>query len=184
MEISKIDPELFQVNVREWPIEAAESRLFSGRDSSGKQVAFKVYPTLTPEEVQSYTEVTNRLAETVNDSNMVAHLEVGGVENDYLVHIVPISIFGLVTDPDKPDKDWPCTLAPFIEGPTLFDVDKNFLSRHATLKRQNPLSTLAENLAKISKRNIRIIPWNVKPVEKDGKRILEITDLCGSIKSL
>ena len=124
------------------------------------------------------------MAQAVNDSNTVVHLEVGGIEDDYLVHIVPISTLGLVTDPDKPNKDWPCTLASFIEGPTLFDLDKNYLSRHAALKRQNPLAILSQDLTKISKRNITIIPWNVKPIQKDGKRILEITDLCGSIKSL
>jgi hypothetical protein len=184
MEISRIEPKLFQVNVREWPVEAAESRLFTGVDSSGKKVAFKVYPHLSVEQLSNYVEVTNQLARAINGSNRSVPLDIGGKESNYLVQIVPISTLGLVEDPDKPGKDWPCTLSPFIDGPSLFDIDKYFLSRHATSGSQNPLAELSEDLSEMSRKNIAIIPWNVKVLEKDGEKILKITDLCASIKSL
>ena len=184
MELLRIRPELYQINVHAWPIEAAESRLFAGYDPFGNKIALKVYRSLPLQQIQTYAEVTNYLAQTVNESGMIVRLNVRGSVNEYTVHIVPVSALGVVEDPDKAGLDLPCTLSPFIDGDSLFDLDRNFLSKHLGMNQKNPLFVLSQTLEKISNRNIAIIPWNVKPLEKEGQPILEVTDICGSIKSL
>jgi len=94
MEIDRVNPEIFGVNIREWPVEAAESRLFLGQDPSGNRLAIKVYPNLTIRQIQTYAEVTNQLAGLVNGSGVTVTLEVQGNANSYSVYITPISILG------------------------------------------------------------------------------------------
>ncbi|OGM76131.1 hypothetical protein A2210_02875 [Candidatus Woesebacteria bacterium RIFOXYA1_FULL_40_18] len=186
MEIDRVNPEIFGVNIREWPVEAAESRLFLGQDPSGNRLAIKVYPNLTIRQIQTYAEVTNQLAGLVNGSGVTVTLEVQGNANSYSVYITPISILGVVADPDQSDRDIPCTISPFIDGETLFDLDRRYLSGQWSFSTsQNSLKVLSLGLKRVSGRQgISIISWNVKPLEIEDQPILVVTDVCGSIKSL
>jgi hypothetical protein len=175
-ETVKIDPVAYGVDVRRLPVEAAESEVYEGYESEGRKVAFKVYRSLSAEQVLLYAEVTNFLAGLHNDSDDYIKLEVGGGVLSLRLHIVPIDVVGMV-------GNRPCTISPFIEGETLFDLEPHYMSSRFIRLKDDPLVRLSGQLAReAGRRNIAIIPWNVKPLL--DQKVLAITDICGSIREL
>lgn len=178
MEISTIDPESYGVDLRRFPVEAAESRVYEGYESDGRKVALKIYPGLAAEQVLLYAEVTNFLAERYNNSGDFIKLEVGGGVLSLRLYIVPVDITGMV-------GEHPGTISEFIEGETLFDLDPHYMSSRFSRLKDDPLVKLSGQLAReAGRRNIGIIPWNVKPLLDQEPKLLAITDICGSVSQL
>ena len=177
-ETVEIDPGAYGVDVRRLPLEAAESEVYEGYESEGRKVAFKVYRSLSAEQVLLYAEVTNFLAGLHNDSDDYIKLEVGEGVFSLRLRIVPVDVAGMV-------GKYPGTISEFIDGETLFDLEPHYMSNRFDRLKDDPLVRLSGKLAKeAGRRNIAIIPWNVKPLLDQDFKVLAITDRGGSIGKL
>ncbi|OGM06110.1 hypothetical protein A2125_02175 [Candidatus Woesebacteria bacterium GWB1_43_5] len=174
-EVPNIEPEEYSVDPRQSALEASESRLYRGVDKTGRVVALKFYVNMPIGKILEYQKITNQLAINHNYKKEFIELEVSGQFYKFLLYIVPIEKAGIAAE-------LPCTISPFIEGPTLFDLEPHYVSsRHASLP-QNPLVKLGAKLREeTGTNNISLIPWNVKPLMHRKTPVLAITDIAGAV---
>jgi hypothetical protein len=176
-DVKPIDLLEYSVDMNSYPLEAAESQVYKGIDKDGKPIAVKIYKDMPMEQVLLYQKITNDLAKEHNN-NEYLKIEFDGESHDLLIYIVPIQEVHLA-------GSRPCTFSPFIEGPTLFNIEPHYISSRFNKLKDDPLVRLGKNFRdETGYDNISIIPWNVKPLLNEHPKRLAITDITGSVKDL
>ena len=185
-----INPKDYEVNLRE-PKIGSESRLYEGLNKNRKQIAFKIYPDrpniphVSLSRLTFYQDLTNEIADTHNGRGETIQITINGKTQYLNLYIVPIDSVGITALPDEPNTNCPCAISELIQGPTLLDLEPNYISsRHNSLK-DDPLVQLgAKFRQETGIDTISIIPWNVKIILDKEPPMLAITDITGSIADL
>lgn len=182
MEVVSVNPKDYFIDEYSTPIETAESQIFQGFYLPQGQIALKLYQRMLMEQILLYAKVTNHLHRAYAASPKYVKLVLETGPESFLVHIVPVAIIGLA---NFRGGVWPCTISPFVDGPTLLDVLPNYQSQHYGRTPKDELENLSATLCRQSdRRNIAVIPWNVKPQLDQKPKVLAVTDICGSVVNL
>ncbi len=176
--ISEINPLEYEIDLKEFPLEGSESKLFKGRRGS-QEIALKVYPEIAFEQIKLYAMITNKLAEMLNPKDEYLEIEIGGKKEKFLLRIVPVKEIGFV---EFEGKKSPCSVSEFIEGRTLQDLSPHFISE--SLEGSNVLKKLSKRFCQeTGVEGLGIIPWNIK-IKPGNPGVAYITDISGAVRNI